>query len=403
MTTNGRDVAQPGSALPWGGRGRGFESRRPDGSNKNPPAPSRGAGGFSILPAVSTAQVKLALRSLITSPLPTVMVLRGKWGRGKTFLWRDCVDKFAPQAPDRWARYSYVSLFGVESLAELRDAVLANSDPYEQYAGRPAPNDDPNAPSGLTRAVWGARDWIRERMSPEALPDLAGRLHAGGLAHALLLRGVQHYLVCVDDLERRGEHLRLRDVLGYLSNLRDDRQCSVLLILNSDELSKADRDEFELLREKVFDHEVSYDPTAADCVELVFPKDEAGWDAVRANSLRLGIENVRVLQRVRKTFERFSKEVDAGHQAARARLAFSVPLLALCHYSREPYHPPLAFVRGADAAASAAISPEDRARWPAFLVRYDSWKFTPIDAVICDYLERGYIDRHALTEALRAL
>src|SRR5690606_28225884 len=25
-----RDVAQPGSALPWGGRGRGFKSRRPD-------------------------------------------------------------------------------------------------------------------------------------------------------------------------------------------------------------------------------------------------------------------------------------------------------------------------------------------------------------------------------------
>ena len=25
-----RDVAQPGSALAWGARGRGFESRRPD-------------------------------------------------------------------------------------------------------------------------------------------------------------------------------------------------------------------------------------------------------------------------------------------------------------------------------------------------------------------------------------
>jgi hypothetical protein len=26
----GRDVAQPGSALPWGGRGRWFKSSRPD-------------------------------------------------------------------------------------------------------------------------------------------------------------------------------------------------------------------------------------------------------------------------------------------------------------------------------------------------------------------------------------
>jgi hypothetical protein len=355
---------------------------------------------------VSTAQVKLALRSLITSPVPTVMVLRGKWGRGKTYLWRDSLEKFAPQAATRWSRYSYVSLFGVESLAQLRDAVLANGDPYEQIAGAapdPAVNN-PDAPSGLTRAVWWTRDWFRRRFSgKDALPDLAGRMHASGLAHAFLLRGVQQYLVCVDDLERRGEHLRLRDVLGYLSNLRDDRQCSVLLILNSDELSKADRDEFELLREKVFDHEVSYDPTPDDCVELVFPKDVAGWDAVRGNCLKLGIENVRVLHRIRKTFERFNKEVEAGHQVARQRLAYSVPLLALCHYSREPFHPPLAFLRGTAADALDTATASDRESWKAFLARYDAWTPTPLDAVIGDYLERGYIDRHSLSEALRTL
>jgi len=354
---------------------------------------------------VSTAQVKLALRSLITSPLPTVMVLRGKWGRGKTYLWRDSLDKFASQAPTRWTRYSYVSLFGVESLAQLRDAVLANGDPYSQIAGagRAPEESDPAAPSGLTRAVRGVRDWMRTKLSGDAsLPDLAGRMHASGLAHAFLLRGVQQYLVCVDDLERRGEHLRLRDVLGYLSNLRDDRQCSVLLILNIDELTKADRDEFELLREKVFDHEVSYDPTPADCVELVFPKDEQGWDSVRANALRLGIENVRVLQRVRKTYERFLKEVDSGNQAAGARLAFSVPLLALCHYSREAFHPPLGVLRDASSGSGSA-SAADRDAWKAFLAKYDGWSLTPLDAVIADYLERGYVDRHALTDALRTL
>jgi hypothetical protein len=354
---------------------------------------------------VSTAQVKLALRSLITSPVPTVMVLRGKWGRGKTYLWRDTLQKVAPQAAARWSRYSYVSLFGVESLAQLRDAVLANGDPFELVSGPPRPDTpDPEAPSGLTRAVWSFRDWLRDKFAGEALPELAGRMHASGLAHAFLLRGVQQYLVCVDDLERRGEHLRLRDVLGYLSNLRDDRQCSVLLILNIDELTKTDRDEFELLREKVFDHEVSYDPTPADCVELVFPKDEPQWDAVRANCLKLEIENVRVLQRVRKTFERFVKEVDAGHKAARQRLAYSVPLLALCHYSREPFHPPLWFLRDANASPEEAPATDaDRARWAEFLKRYDNWALTPVDTVIGNYLERGYIDRNALTESLRAL
>ena len=34
-----RNVAQPGSALAWGARGRGFKSRRPDRVDKNVTAP----------------------------------------------------------------------------------------------------------------------------------------------------------------------------------------------------------------------------------------------------------------------------------------------------------------------------------------------------------------------------
>lgn len=342
---------------------------------------------------MSTAQVKLALRSVITSPVPTVVVLKGKWGRGKTYLWKDSLKKFAAREPERWSRYSYVSLFGVESLAELRDAVLANGDDYSEVvaATRP-PVPESEQPSLLTRSVVRVGTSISRALKPtDELTALAGKLNAGGLAHAFLLRSVQQYLICVDDLERRGAQLRMRDVLGYLSTLRDDRQCSVLLILNTDELTPADRAEYELLREKVFDHEVSFDPSAAECVELVFPKDEAEWDELRANAIRLGIENVRVLQRIRKSFERLLKELDAGHAEARKRLAYTVPLLALCHYSREDFHPTPDYLR----------SGSGNATWDAYLRQYDAWTRSALDAVVGDYLERGYVDRNALQEALR--
>jgi hypothetical protein len=354
---------------------------------------------------VSTAQVKLALRSVITAPVPTVVVLKGKWGRGKTYLWRDTLQRCAPQAPKRWARYSYVSLFGVESLAELRDAVLANADPYEQVVAAPATREGaveaaPPQLMSFTAAI--AAWWRRSFHRSDDIQELAGKWHAGGLTHAFLLRGVRQYLVCIDDVERRGERLRLRDVLGYLSSLRDDRRCSVILILNTDELTKADRDEFELLREKVFDHEITFDPSADDCVDLVFPREERGWEGLCSHSVRLGIENLRVLQRIRKTFERVMREVDAGDAEARRRIEISVPLLALCHYSRESFHPTLAFLRrrfpGGDERPSA--DPE-AAKWTAFLRGYPHWKPSALDTVIADYLENGYLDGHALTEALR--
>ncbi len=352
---------------------------------------------------MSTAQVKLALRSIITSPVPTVVVLRGKWGRGKTFLWRDALRKFAAQAPARWARYSYVSLFGVETLAELRDAVLAYGDPWEQVVSASQPRDgDRPPPDILQRTVRRVRQAFRRALQEtDDLSALAGKMHAGGLAHAYLLRGVRQYLVCVDDLERRGTHLRMRDVLGYLATLRDDRQCSVILVLNSDELTPEDRAEYELLREKVFDHEVSFEPSAAECVELVFPEEEQGWDAVRANCLRLGIENIRVLQRIRKTFERFAKEVDALDTGTRGRLAYSIPLLALCYYSRESFHPTWHYLRDRHLTAGGAPASAAVDAWEAFLRRYDDWQPRALDEVIVEYLERGFLDRQSLTVALR--
>ena len=41
-----RDVAQPGSALAWGARGREFKSRRPDETVKQQSFQSSGIGGF---------------------------------------------------------------------------------------------------------------------------------------------------------------------------------------------------------------------------------------------------------------------------------------------------------------------------------------------------------------------
>lgn len=352
---------------------------------------------------MSTNHVKLALKSVIMASVPSVVVLKGKWGRGKTHLWRDSLRKFAGFAPDRWNRYAYVSLFGVESLAELRDAVLANGDDWRQLvqASRP-PEDEAPPPDILQRTVARVRTGIRRALAPtDDLTEMAGKLHAGGISHALLLRGVRRYLVCIDDLERRGSHLRLRDALGYLATLRDDRECSVLLILNDDELTPEDRAEFALLREKVFDHEVAFDPTADDCVELVFPKEEPAHDLIRASCVALGIENIRVLHRIAKAYERLRKESGTGDRRALERLARSVPLCALCFYSREAFHPPFAYLRARLPGGEGAEGMPDAARWSDFLARYEGWTPSALDAVVVASLEQGYVDREALTAALR--
>ncbi len=57
--------------------------------------------------------IERALKSFITAPEPQVVALSGRWGRGKTYYWREFVRRYAKAQNPRFKKYSYVSLFGV--------------------------------------------------------------------------------------------------------------------------------------------------------------------------------------------------------------------------------------------------------------------------------------------------
>ncbi len=140
---------------------------------------------------------------------PEVLCIRGKWGVGKTFTW-ELLLKEAQQAKKvRLTSYSYVSLFGLDNLDRFKSSVFENVIPVSS-AGT-----DPNIETLGTNIKNVAK-----------LAAAAWKPGLGALAdHAAFLAASQ-YIVCVDDLERKGEKLRMIDVLGLVSLLphRDDQQ-----------------------------------------------------------------------------------------------------------------------------------------------------------------------------------
>ncbi|XCN84571.1 P-loop NTPase fold protein [Klebsiella pneumoniae] len=66
--------------------------------------------------------IKEQLSDFISSTEPEVMAIQGEWGIGKTYTWntflKDNKDKVA------FNRYSYVSLFGINSLDSLKYSIL---------------------------------------------------------------------------------------------------------------------------------------------------------------------------------------------------------------------------------------------------------------------------------------
>src|SRR6516225_53831 len=76
---------------------------------------------------MSVAMVREVATRFLKKESPGVMVIKGAWGVGKTHLWNDLIksekDALKP------AKYSYVSLFGLETLKELKTAVFASTIP----------------------------------------------------------------------------------------------------------------------------------------------------------------------------------------------------------------------------------------------------------------------------------
>lgn len=75
---------------------------------------------------------------------------------------------------------------------------------------------------------------------------------------------VKNILICIDDFERKSDSLPMKDVLGLISFLKEERDCKVALIFSDMNFSEENRQAYTQFREKVVDVEVRFSPTPAE-------------------------------------------------------------------------------------------------------------------------------------------
>src|SRR5712671_5048222 len=75
---------------------------------------------------MSTKLVKEEIAKFLGRADAEVLCVRGKWGVGKTYTWAKQLETAQQSKIVKLPRYSYVSLFGVNSLDELKFAIFEN-------------------------------------------------------------------------------------------------------------------------------------------------------------------------------------------------------------------------------------------------------------------------------------
>ena len=385
---------------------------------------------------MSTEAVKSKVKQLLSTSTPEVIALKGRWGVGKTFFWNRLIKSLAMEKSLALPKYAYVSLFGIGSLDQLKSALFEHTVQRENIAdgvsvttvGRNLRNffslwgeETIPKPSGIVNL---GKSLIRRGASiAGSIPQVQG--------YAALLRSgafllVRDTLICIDDLERKGTGLDVRDVMGLISFLKEQRNCKVALIFNEGSLEAAASTQYSSYREKVVDVELEYAPSIRETVTLVFDERSPYYSEILKRAELLKLTNIRVLQKIKRTLDDLEPICKGLVAASKENVLSGAILLSWAYFSRETGGPTLDYIKSLDAGfmwgaemkkkktifqqADEKAEPtesqqrqhvedERNEKWNEQLRSY-GWQFTDdLDRLLARHIERGFPDEE-LAEAL---
>lgn len=160
----------------------------------------------------------------------TVIFLNGPWGSGKTYFWKKTVH---PTLQTK--KCIYVSLFGVQSVNDLKHKLLAAVLAGEHTESIPSKS----------------RNWIA-RLAPSFVnlfENWSGFKFDFDLFE--LISSKMPFVICFDDFERLPKDSSIEEILGFINYLSEHKGFRNLIIMNEAEIKHEHKEAFNQLREKL--------------------------------------------------------------------------------------------------------------------------------------------------------
>lgn len=242
----------------------------------------------------TTEKIENRLKELFKQDTALGIALNGKWGVGKTFFWNKFVED---NLSDK--KTAYISLFGKESISDIERKIIFQISTTSKY-------------------ISSAKDKIKDLKTTFGSKDDDINL---GITGSILNIGMSLFekkdfedvIVCFDDFERISDNLKLKDVLGLISELKEQKNCHIVMILNKDELKDDDLSKY---KDKIVDFDFNYEPSPEESFLLIKDSLKAFKDYPLEYFQKHNINNIRVMKRVINALNdfRFIEESLKGHK-----------------------------------------------------------------------------------------
>jgi hypothetical protein len=341
---------------------------------------------------MSIETIKSEITRFLESETPEVMAIKGKWGTGKTHLWNKLLKENKEKI--KFEKYSYVSLFGINSLDIFKYAIFENT-VSRNLIGKDSSIENFKENLLETSTALGKKglEIFKSKSNSHTIESLA-------------FLSIRNTLICIDDLERKGKNLDIKDILGLVSLLKEQRNCKVVLLLNEGEDGLGD---YAKYCEKVVDIELVFAPTAKENVEIAFNgKDDYAIQVVKESAIKLNIKNIRILKQIERFVGLVTPHLSDCELEITQQVASSLTLFAWCHYCHDGNVPSLDYIAstknfyfGFDEEKNETDEQKKQKEWKTTILDYGFTHTDDLDLLLIQLVKTGYIIEVELNEKLK--
>ena len=338
---------------------------------------------------MSIEVVKRQISLFLSTEKPEVIAIKGAWGVGKTYSWKKFLLDAKQSNSISLERYSYVSLFGINSLEALKYAIFENTVKRETIGIEANLESFKDNATGLLE-MFGRKSMV-------VFKDTSLLKNFSTAIESLSFMSLNKSIICIDDLERRGSSLAMKDVLGLVSQLKEQKGCKIALLLNDNE---SGLDEFNKYREKVIDIELQFAPTAKECTEIAYEPINKKTDLLPTFTEKLNIRNIRILKKIERLVLLADPLIKDFEPEIKNQVSQSLVLFSWCFYSSAGDAPPIELVTNLGYSSwgigDKKEESEEIKRWKTEINDYGYRLTDALDLVLADAVKTGYFVEEAL-------
>ncbi|HPG41689.1 MAG TPA: P-loop NTPase fold protein [bacterium] len=194
-----------------------------------------------------------------------VIMISGVWGSGKTFFWKNEIEKNLKESN------IYISLYGKDSIDTIQQELFLKV--YNFSKKKPGVDE-------IVSKTYSVFSFLGKSISAfgvngeQLFKSIDTFKESYKKNKALEALSTKKLIICFDDFERKSTKIDLNDLFGFITQLASEFECKVVVILNEDLFKDKDAEVFSRVKEKTVNKFIEFKPTIEDLFTTIYKSNK---------------------------------------------------------------------------------------------------------------------------------